>query len=186
MQIETTPETELRSIEETLRETSHSLDGNQTLLVNTANHENVMEYEKPNHKVEIPVTDKPTPSDVDLQPKPKTPSPIQQGKIDDKESNLEAETESVEISADKPMPKMRIAEREKEKWNNPVKIKNNPYAPENLVKRINEPFTLPRASSTSADEDAGAVLEDTPQLFEPISRENSVDKLVWGQRGLNF
>ncbi len=34
--------------------------------------------------------------------------------------------------------KMSVAEREKEKWLHPINLPNNPYAPENLAKRIRQ------------------------------------------------
>jgi hypothetical protein len=43
--------------------------------------------------------------------------------------------------------KMSVAEKEKMKWANPIHIQNNPYAPENLARRIrqrdNGSFAMP-------------------------------------------
>jgi len=55
--------------------------------------------------------------------------------------NQESDTSSIDPS------KMTVAEREKIKWANPVKLSNNPYAPENLERRIKQrdagTFVLP-------------------------------------------
>ncbi len=62
---------------------------------------------------------------------------------EDYEELLEWERRNVELDTSK----MTIAEREKLKWQNPVNLPNNPYAPENLAKRIrqreNSGFALP-------------------------------------------
>ena len=57
-----------------------------------------------------------------------------------------------------------VAEREKSKWANPVKLEFNPYAPENLAKRI-------RAGRNSRDLMVGrtGVAEDVP---EPVAEES--------------
>lgn len=61
---------------------------------------------------------------------------------EDYEDLLEWERRDIDVS------KMTIAEREKLKWQNPVNLPNNPYAPENLAKRIrqreNSGFSLPQ------------------------------------------
>ncbi|ODN01221.1 Myosin light chain kinase, smooth muscle [Orchesella cincta] len=104
---------QVSSIEETLRETSQSMDANQTLI--KEDYEALLEWEQ---------------------------------------------SRNIDSS------KMTIAEREKLKWQNPVNLPNNPYAPENLAKRIrqreNSGFSLPPSkpgdiSVTSSDDERPSV-----------------------------
>lgn len=48
---------------------------------------------------------------------------------------LEPEAEP-EVEPEKKPIICPIAEREKAKWNNPIEMKDNPYTPENIAKRV--------------------------------------------------
>lgn len=91
----------------------------------------------------------------------------------DKEADRKKEDDSSSSSESESEPKfppMRIAEREKEKWNHPVSVKYNPYAAENLSKRLNEKYLIPLPSVKSRDES-----EDTVENDFPIEK-GSLDK----------
>ncbi|CAL8138300.1 unnamed protein product [Orchesella dallaii] len=117
---------QVSSIEETLRETSQSMDANQTLI--KEDYEELLEWER---------------------------------------------SRNIDSS------KMTIAEREKLKWQNPVNLVNNPYAPENLAKRIrqreNSGFSLPPSKSgdisvTSSDDERPSV-DRLAQNYKKFSRD---------------
>ncbi|XP_035702852.1 uncharacterized protein LOC110846713 isoform X2 [Folsomia candida] len=74
---------------------------------------------------------------------------------------------------------MTVAEKEKLKWMNPVNLPNNPYAPENLAKRIRQResnFHLPTSGSsgdiaaTSSDDEKNPVME-RKQNMSQFSRD---------------
>jgi hypothetical protein len=81
---------------------------------------------------------------------------------------------------------MRIAEREKEKWNNPVQLPNNPYTPENLIKRISNNSFLRYNSGANGDNTTKKVNEAptvAPAAVESGSSEItsvSVEKIKRG------